>query len=166
MSAISIIQYRDEFKEQVGTLITSIQAEFGVPLTYENQPDLQIIPQVYQQNAGNFWVALDGAQVIGTIALIDQGQHTAVLRKMFVHPDYRGAAIGIGKKLLDTLLSWAQSHGIRDIFLGTNERFIAAQHFYEKHGFRLIDDATMPPHIAAIRMKVDNKHYHKELEAC
>ena len=165
MEGIVITPYREEFQAQVATLVTSIQQEFGVPVTYEDQPDLRNIPGVYQQYSGNFWVALDGNTVIGTIALIDRGHHTGVLRKMFVHPKYRGADKGIGKALLDTLLNWSKAHAIHDIFLGTNDLLAGARRFYEKNGFQLVDDETMPPHVAAIRMKVDNRHYHKELAA-
>ena len=38
-----------------------------------DQPDLLQIPQFYQSGAGNFWVALDGEEVVGTVALLDIG---------------------------------------------------------------------------------------------
>ncbi len=166
MSAgITICTYRDEFKTVIGTLISSIQQEYGIPITLADQPDLNDIPNTYQKGAGNFWVALDDGVVIGTIALIDRSNHSGILRKMFVAPAYRGSARGVGKMLLDTLTQWATRHGITDIFLGTNDKLPAAPRFYEKNGFRLITDEAMPPHIASVRMKVDNRHYHKELAA-
>ena len=165
MLDVVILPYSDTYKDQVGVLIPSIQKEFGVPITYEDQPDLKNISGVYQKGAGNFWVALDGDTVVGTAALIDRGEKTGILRKMFVHSDYRGAAKGVGAKLLDTLLAWAREQGMQHIFLGTNDRLAAAQRFYEKNGFRLVDDAQMPAHVAAVRMPVDNLHYHKELAA-
>jgi len=162
---VMIVPYVESYKDQVVTLVTSIQREFGVPVTYEDQPDLQDIAGTFQKGAGNFWVALMEGQVIGTIALIDRGEQTGILRKMFVYPDYRGAPNGVGGKLLDTLLAWANAHGIRHIFLGTNDRLAAAARFYEKNGFHLIADESLPPHVAAVRMKVDNRHYHRELAA-
>jgi len=165
MEGIVITPYREEFQAQVAALVTSIQQEFGVPVTYEDQPDLKNIPGVYQQHSGNFWVALDGDTVIGTIALIDRGEHTGVLRKMFVHPNYRGADKGVGKALLDMLLNWSKEHSIHDIFLGTNDLLAGARRFYEKNGFQLIENDAMPPQVMAIRMAVDNRHYRKELAA-
>lgn len=162
---VTITTYRDEFKQQIGLFISSIQQDYGIPITLEEQPDLQDIPKFYQNGTGNFWIALDGKKLIGTIALIDRGNHSAILRKMFVHSDYRGAAKGVSGMLLDTLLQWAKSRQIKDIFLGTTDRWPAAPRFYEKNGFHLIDDDAMPPHISAVRMKVDNRHYHKELAA-
>lgn len=160
-----IIPYLDEFKTQVCTLIGSIQKEYGVPITLEDQPDLQDIPRVYQKDMGNFWIALDQDTVVGTVALIDKGNHTAIIRKMFVHPQYRGGAKGVSRSLLDTLMQWAKDHGIRHLYLGTNTLLPAATPFYLKNGFRVIEDAKMPPQIHAARMPVDNLHFHMELAA-
>ena len=162
---IVITPYRDAFHKPVVDLILSVQQEYNVPVTYEDQPDLKNIPAGYQTGSGNLWVALDNENVVGTIALIDRSQQTGVLRKMFVLADYRGAAKGVAKRLLDTLLQWAGDHGIRHIFLGTNTLLPAASRFYEKHGFHLVGNDALPPHVEAIRMAVDNRHYHKELAA-
>ena len=162
---ITITPYRDEFNAQVIDIVTSTQREFNVPVTLDDQPDLKKIPEIYQQKGGNFWVALDGDNVIGTIALIDRGEHTGVLRKMFVRPNYRGKEKGISKRLLDTLMDWAREQDIRDIYLGTNTLLPAAPRFYEKNGFQLVENDILPPQVEAIRMKVDNRHYHKGLAA-
>lgn len=82
--------------------------------------------------------------MIGAIALIDIANHQGVLRKMFVHPDYRGNSLGVGRRLLDTLLTWAAEHSLRQVYLGTVEPFKAAHRFYEKHGFIQILPADLP----------------------
>ena len=116
-SLIKISVYHPQYQAQVIDLILNIQQqEFGVSITLENQPDLLKIPNFYQQGNGNFWVALDGANVIGTIAAIDIGNESLALRKMFVDINYRGC--GIGKKLLNTLVNWAGDTSVREIYLG------------------------------------------------
>jgi N-acetylglutamate synthase-like GNAT family acetyltransferase len=142
-----IIQpYESTHTEQIIELILTIQQqEFGLPITLAAQPDLLEISQFYQVNHGNFWIALDHTRVVGTIALIDIDHHQAILRKMFVHPDYRGKSIGVGHQLLQTLLKWAIAHSIHEIYLGTVEPFKAAHRFYQKHGFVEILPAELPP---------------------
>lgn len=164
---IAIVPYRDAFKAQIGALIPPIQQkEFGIPITYEDQPDLQDITGFYQKNSGNFWVALHDGNVVGTIALLVPQPHVGVLRKMFVQKEYRGAFHRLGQRLLDTLMAWAEAHEVREIFLGTTEAFTAAHRFYEKNGFRRLDNDALPAAIERIRMKVDTRHYHKSVAPC
>lgn len=49
------------------------QEEFGISVTLQDQPDVLDIQSFYQDNAGNFWVALRGEEVVGTVALLDIG---------------------------------------------------------------------------------------------
>lgn len=137
--------YQPKYQTPVVDLILQIQREeFGLPISLDDQPDLLDIPTVYQRGDGNFWVALDTDQVIGTIAAIDIGNHQLALRKMFVSAPYRGRSIGVGKQLLDALCGWATERKICEIYLGTVEAFKAAHRFYEKHGFRQIEKSDLP----------------------
>lgn len=143
-------------------LIVGIQRqEFGVSITAADQPDLADVPSFYQQGKGNFWVATSGTAIVGTISLKDIGNNQVALRKMFVAPSFRGAAHGVAARLLDTALAWAQSHGVTDIFLGTTDKFIAAHRFYEKQGFELIDQSSLPASFPV--MGVDSRFYRRHL---
>ena len=158
MSNIQIISYQDIHKQGVIDLIIPIQQiEFQVPITLEQQPDLQIIPQFYQINNGNFWVALADNQVIGSISLIDSGEGVGTLRKMFVHADYRGKEFGIAQQLLNILIDWAKNKGFQGIYLGTNDILKAAIRFYEKNGFTEIEKSNLPSQFPV--MQVDNHFY-------
>lgn len=153
-----ISPYHPQYQQQIVDLILPIQREeFGSSITLDDQPDLLNIPTVYQQGNGNFWVALDADQVIGTIAAIDIGHHQLALRKMFVAAPYRGKAIGVGRQLLETLCNWAIEHNIREIYLGTIEAFKAAHRFYEKHGFQRINESELPATFP--KMKGDKLFY-------
>lgn len=158
-----ITMYSSKQKECVIDLIVHIQQhEFGIAITANDQPDLRTIPTFYQQGKGNFWVAGIDNTVIGTIALLDMGNEQAALRKMFVNREYRGATFNVAPKLLETLLSWAQSTGLRTLYLGTTPVFLAAHRFYEKHGFEEISKASLPA--AFPIMKVDTKFYKYTIE--
>ena len=76
---------------------------------------------------------------------------------MFVAKDYRGKEFGIGQSLLITLVAWARHKGITEIFLGTTEKFIAAQRFYEKNSFVEIQKQNLPVEFPV--MAVDVKFY-------
>jgi N-acetylglutamate synthase-like GNAT family acetyltransferase len=158
IAMVSIETYLPSQTRAIGELIVGIQtAEFQIPITLEAQPDLRDIQGFYQQGNGNFWVALDREEVIGTIALLDIGNRQAALRKMFVHQAYRGAERGVAKMLLGTLLDWSRKSDIAEIFLGTTEKFVAAHRFYERNGFVEIDLLRLPPSFPV--MAVDSKFY-------
>jgi len=158
MSELNIEIYTDTYKNEVADLILNIQtSEFGIPITLESQPDLNEIPRFYQKNNGNFWIAIIDNQVVGTISLLDIGNHSGALRKMFVNKNYRGKEFGVGQMLLGTLLDWARSKNITEIFLGTTEMFIAAHRFYEKNGFKEIEKQELPEAFPV--MAVDIKFY-------
>lgn len=145
-------------EQQVVDLIVSIQQEeFNLPITAEDQPDLRDIPNYYQKNRGNFWVALHHEDVVGTISLLDIGNGQSALRKMFVHQHYRGPEKGTARKLLKTLLDWAKSRRLREIYLGTTPYFLAAHRFYEKNGFIEISKEDLPKTFPI--MEVDTKFY-------
>ena len=55
MSVIRIEIFTEAHKEEVIKLILGIQvAEFGIPITLEQQPDLNRVQEFYQTNKGNF----------------------------------------------------------------------------------------------------------------
>jgi hypothetical protein len=82
---IEILPFSSEHQAGVIDVILPIQqSEFGISITLKDQPDLQDIPGFYQRGSGNFWVALSGARVVGTISLLDIGGAQGALRKMFV----------------------------------------------------------------------------------
>lgn len=131
--------------------------EFGIVITEEQQPDLHDIPQFYQRGTGDFWVARYEGKVVGTLGLKDIGNAQTALRKMFVSAPFRGREYGVATLLLNTLLHHAREKNVKDIFLGTTDKFLAAHRFYEKNGFKEVTVPDLPP--AFPLMAVDSKFY-------
>lgn len=155
---IEIVPFSNEHQTGVIDVILPIQqSEFGISITLEDQPDLHDIPGIYKRGSGNFWVALSGARVVGTISLLDIGGAQGALRKMFVRPEYRGPNHQVARRLLETLIEWCQDKTLREVFLGTTAKFVAAHRFYEKWGFAEISKADLPA--AFPLMSVDTKFY-------
>ena len=153
-----VVPFLPEHQAGVIDVILPIQQlEFGIPITLEDQPDLRDVPGFYQHGSGNFWVALSGTQVVGTIALLDIGSAQGALRKMFVRPEYRGPDRQVARRLFETLIGWCREKNIRQVFLGTTAKFVAAHRFYEKWGFEEIPKADLPAAFPV--MSVDTKFY-------
>ncbi|MCF5633917.1 GNAT family N-acetyltransferase [Pseudomonas syringae] len=139
-------------------MILPIQREeFDIAITAEDQPDLKAIPAFYQTGTGDFWVAVQGDRVVGSIALKDIGSGQAALRKMFVAAPFRGREFSVAARLLNRLVEESTAKGVNEVFLGTTDKFLAAHRFYEKHGFREITKEELPASLPLIA--VDSKFY-------
>lgn len=160
--AVTIRRFSPADEQGVIDVILPIQRqEFGIAITAEDQPDLRAIPEFYQTGQGQFWVAVIGDRIVGTLALKDIGGGEAALRKMFVASDFRGRDYGVAARLLAALLAYAERQQIAAIFLGTTEKFLAAHRFYEKNGFVEVAPADLPESFPL--MGVDTKFYVRRL---
>ncbi len=103
---MQIETYSGKYDEEIILLILSIQNnEAKIGLSLAEQPDLLNICQYYQQS-GEFWIALSGGNVIGTIGLMLKEQNCAVMKKFFVKKEYRSQKVGLA--LYQELLKYAE----------------------------------------------------------
>lgn len=154
-----IARFHTGLEEQIVALILPIQQqEFGVRITAEDQPDLRRIPEIYQGSGGDFWVGLQGGEVVATLGLIAFGGGGAI-RKMFVRQDQRGS--GVAQALLDTLIAHAVATQLPLLALGTLAQMHAAHRFYERNGFVAIAPEDLPGGFP--RMPVDDRFYLRTL---
>jgi GNAT superfamily N-acetyltransferase len=137
-----------------------LNEEYALQLTLEELPDLIDIHQTYRNSgAGNFWVVSAGSKVVGCIGVLRLTQDHYELRRMYVHPAYRGH--GIAQRLLETLFGWATRHGVAHLWLETNEAWHAAHHIYEKHGFKPVARDRLPLGFPVVR--VATGFYHRAM---
>jgi N-acetylglutamate synthase-like GNAT family acetyltransferase len=153
-----VIAYEEKYQQAIVDLILPIQQhEFNVPITIQDQPDLQNIISFYMKGNGNFWIAVSQEQVVGTIAIVDIGNDKVALRKMFVHRVHRGKEKGVAQALFSTLAAWCKQKEVKEVLLGTIDTMHAAHRFYEKNGFSEVLRTDLPSNFPV--MRVDNKFY-------
>lgn len=140
---LCIETYSGKYDDEIIRLILDIQnSEFKIGLPLQEQPDLKNIQEAYKKKGGEFWIALSGGKVIGTIALMQKGQECAVLKKFFVKAEYRSKKIGAA--LYEKLLEYAHKTGVKHIILDTPSVAHAAHRFYERAGFYKIEAKDLP----------------------
>ena len=79
----------------------------------------------------------DRARLIGIARATSDGIYRATIWDVVIHPEYRG--IGLGSKLVETVLSHPQIRNVERVYLMTTHQ----QHFYEQIGFKQNSTTTM-----------------------
>ena len=104
-------------------------------------------PAAFAGPGDGFWIATDGDQPVGSVALTPLEGHVAELDVMYVAPDHRRA--GVASALLAALEEHARSAGITVLRLRAGEPQPEALGFYQSAGFtpiaafgRWADDPT------------------------
>jgi amino-acid N-acetyltransferase len=85
-------------------------------------------------------VAGPDSQVVGCGALHVLWEDLAEIRTVAVHPATRGQ--GVGHALVQQLITQGRELGLRRIFVLTFE-----EHFFSRHGFRVIEGTPVTPEI-------------------
>lgn len=140
---MQIETYSGKYDDEIISLILDIQNnESKINLSLEEQPDLLTIHDSYQKNGGEFWIALDQGNVIGTLGLMIKADHRAIMKKFFVKKEYRSQKVGLA--LYMKLLEFAKEAEVKHIILDTPSVAHTSHRFYEKAGFRKIKTEELP----------------------
>ncbi len=133
MSGIEVVPFRREYAGDFRRLnLEWIERLFTVEaadLKVLDSPESAIIAP-----GGMIFLALDGAAVVGTVAMIRAGDGRCELAKMAVAATHRGR--GIGAMLGQACKAWAAENGVRTLCLETNSRLDNAIRLYQRLGFR------------------------------
>lgn len=92
--------------------------------------------EALESDGVRLFVARDGGPALGTAAIVDRGDGSAEIKRMFVTDDARG--LGIGRGLLEALEAHARSTGIHTLQLETGLPQVAAIALYERSGYEQI----------------------------
>ena len=90
------------------------------------------------EDVQEFWVAVDGAQVIGCGAVHVLWEDLAEVRTLAVDPSHQRS--GVGSMILETLLDRARALGVKRVFCLT-----FATGFFGRHGFVEIEGTPVEP---------------------
>ncbi len=104
----------------------------------------------YDAKRERCWIAERKGEIVGSVFLVKKNDVTAKLRLLYVEPTARG--LGIGKRLVDECVRFAEQVGYQKITLWTQSCLTAARGIYEKAGFQIV-------------ARNNNKSFGKELVA-
>ena len=95
-----------------------------------------------KENLSGFIVAEEGGRVIGAVGLEKFGS-VALLRSAVVSEGRRGG--GVGRRLVEHILDYAESDGIEELFLLTT----TAENYFPRFGFTRTTRSAVPPTVKA-----------------
>jgi putative acetyltransferase len=102
-------------------------------------------------NGGVIFLAQVNNKIVGTAALINEGNGIMELAKMAVTKPYRGK--GISKLLIEKCLERARELGTRKIVLVSNSKLATALSLYEQYGFVHVQPVESHYSNADVRME-------------
>lgn len=152
---VVIKPYKQEYQNAIDTMLMLINNEFEVTIFSKNHPTSYC-------KFSKYWVAYNGKELVGTIAILNIDNKASVLKSLFVKKEFRGKTSSTSHQLLQTAVNWCISENRSNIYLGTMEQFIAAHKFYEKNGFQKIEQFELP--IGFIHNPIDTVFYKKRLD--
>jgi GNAT superfamily N-acetyltransferase len=97
---------------------------------------LDALPAPYVPPQGGIWLAWDGSEAAGCVALHALTPEIAEVKRMYVRPPSRGR--GIARGLGQRVIAEARALGYAHLRLGTLTTMIAAQSLYASLGFEPI----------------------------
>ena len=138
--------FRPELQRQTAEFIDSVWADLGRILRRDGAgADIFSISKTYQQNGGEFWLAMEHDNVIGTVGIQTLDRKRALLRRWYVSPKKRG--MGVGSTLLKIALDHARSsHSFDTVWLSTRRESVEAHRLFEKYGFTKITHLSLSYH--------------------
>jgi N-acetylglutamate synthase-like GNAT family acetyltransferase len=86
------------------------------------------------------WIAEKDEQIVGSVAIVQASEQAAQLRWLILHPVARG--LGLGRKLVQVALKFAQSRDYKNVFLWTVNFLDAAVGLYKSMGFEKTEEET------------------------
>ena len=95
-----------------------------------------------KENLSGFIVAEEGGRIIGAVGLEKFGS-VALLRSAVVSNEHRGS--GVGRRLVEQILEYAEKDGIEELFLLTT----TAEDYFPRFGFTRTTRSAVPPAVKA-----------------
>lgn len=96
-------------------------------------PDVREVSKFYAGQGEAFFVAVDGEQVVGTVGVKQEDDRVALMRRIFVRPQYRKQRVGT--RLIEKVVSFCSEMGYEEIIFKTTSRMKEAGALCEANHF-------------------------------
>lgn len=131
---MEIRPYAPADRDAVVALVAAVLTEHGFSHAVGGVArDLDEIGSRYGAAGAGFWVAVDGGEVVGTVAIRPKEGDACELKRLYLRADRRGT--GLGQRLYAHAEGFARASGYGVLWLDSSRRFVAAHRLYLRNGF-------------------------------
>jgi GNAT superfamily N-acetyltransferase len=117
------------------SLFREYQESIGIDLSFQNfTSELETLPGEYGPPRGRLLMAKAEQELVGCVAMRPYTTDMCEMKRLYVRPRFRAA--GVGRGLVERLISEARKIGYRRMVLDTLQTMTGAQRLYENLGFR------------------------------
>ena len=136
-------------------LFEEYAAWLGISLCFQNfDKELAELPGDYAAPNGRLFLAVEGDEVMGCVALRKIGARVGEMKRLYVRPEFRGR--GLGRTLTEELIAEATRMGHASLRLDTLPgKMDQAMAMYRSLGFQEIAPYYKNPVEGATFMKLD-----------
>lgn len=121
--------------DAVRTLITRIMdEEFPEDKGAFSAEDLATLAESYGRLGEAFFVAEEGKKIVGTVGVKREDERLALIRRIFVAPEYRKRKIGL--ELLNRAIEFCDEVGYQELVFKTTSRMSGAIGLMKRRGFQ------------------------------
>ena len=139
---MNIRNFVPEDAEKVKSLILSIlTSEYPFDKKAFSESDLNNIKDIYSGPRDLFLVIEADGELIGTMAIKEEGPDSALIRRFFVASDYRRK--GYGRKLMEEAITFCKSKEYKNIVFQGTGRMTQAIELCKKAGFTERENINM-----------------------
>ena len=143
-----------ELFEEYSMLIISKDPQFAEYLELQSfEEELAHLEHKYGGPGGRLYLAYWKDKLAGCVAMRQLDDQRCEMKRLYVRLVFRG--IGIGDRLVDTLIEDAKKHGYQYMLLDTFPFLERAVQMYYRRGFREIEKYTNSPIDNTIYMQLD-----------
>jgi putative acetyltransferase len=154
---VSIEIVRATSPDQIATarrLFKEYEASLGIELTFQDfAREVAELPGAYAPPAGRLFLAIDGPEHIGCVALRPLGDDICEMKRLYVRPTARGTRLG--RRLTETVMREAREIGYARMRLDTLPSMKEAFALYQSLGFREIAPYCDNPIVGTHFMELD-----------
>ncbi|RTL56333.1 MAG: N-acetyltransferase [Sphingobacteriales bacterium] len=149
---IEIVEYNNEYHADFHRLNLTWLTKYNLAESHDllvlNDPEATII-----KRGGYIWLAKAGDKIVGSAAIMNEGNDHYELAKMAVDDAWQGR--GISKLLMEVCINKAKAIGAKKLELFSNHQLTTAISLYEKYGFKHVEVTDSPFETADVKMEMN-----------
>ena len=124
---------KEEYKQTQELVASIMKNEFSEDLSAYPLQDIDDISASYGNLGEGFFVIANNGVIVGTVGIKREDERTALLRRIFVHPEYRRKRYG--SKLMDRAIEFCTEVGYQEIVFKTTSKMKGAIELCKHKGF-------------------------------